>query len=99
MVGPWMRIFLSQYINGLLAFWITQAVAVFDLWFGLWTILSGYLIPLDLLPSAVSRVAYWLPFRYQLAVPLEIVLGRLQGTDLLLSLGMQALWIAVMYSL
>lgn len=99
MIGAWMLNFLIQYINGLLAFWITQAVAVFDLWFGLWTILSGYLIPLDLLPSAVSRVAYWLPFRYQLAVPLEIVLGRLQGTELLLSLGMQALWIAVMYGL
>jgi ABC-2 type transport system permease protein len=97
MFGAWLLSFFIQYINGLLAFWITQAVAVFELWFGLWTILSGYLIPLDLLPPAVARAAYWLPFRYQLAVPLEIIMGRLQGIELWRSLALQALWIAVMF--
>ncbi|HEX6291555.1 MAG TPA: ABC-2 family transporter protein [Herpetosiphonaceae bacterium] len=99
MFGAWLLSFLIQYINGLLAFWITQAVAVFDLWFGLWTILSGYLIPLDLLPAAVGQAAYWLPFRYQLAVPLEILMGRLHGVELWRSLGLQALWILAMYAL
>jgi ABC-2 type transport system permease protein len=97
MFGAWLLSFFIQYINGLLAFWITQAVAVFDLWFGLWTILSGYLIPLELLPSAVRQAAYWLPFRYQLAVPLEIIMGRAQGVELWRSLALQALWIAVMF--
>jgi ABC-2 type transport system permease protein len=97
MFGAWLLNFFVQYINGLLAFWITQAVAVFDLWFGLWTVLSGYLIPLELLPPAVGRAAYWLPFRYQLAVPLEIVMGRLQGVELWRSLALQVFWIAVMY--
>jgi len=43
---------------------------------------GGYLIPLDLMPSAVQQVTFWLPFRYQLAVPLRIISGRPQGTDL-----------------
>jgi ABC-2 type transport system permease protein len=98
-INAWLLSFLIQYMNGLLAFWITQAVAVFDLWFGLWSLFSGYLIPLDLMPSVVQRLAFWLPFRYQLAVPLEIILGRLQGTDMWISLGMQWLWIAIAYSL
>jgi ABC-2 type transport system permease protein len=99
LVGAWLLSFLIQYINGLLAFWITQAVAVFDLWFGLWTIFSGYLIPLELLPSGVRQAAYWLPFRYQLAVPLEIITGRLRGAELWSSFGLQVFWIVAMYGL
>jgi ABC-2 type transport system permease protein len=99
MIGAWMLSFLIQYINGLLAFWITQAIAVFDLWFGLWTLLSGYLIPLELMPAALRQVAYWLPFRCQLAVPLEILMGRLRGGEIWLNLALQAFWIIVMYGL
>jgi ABC-2 type transport system permease protein len=94
-INAWLLSFLIQYLNGLLAFWITQAVAVFDLWFGLWSIFSGYLIPLELLPNVVQRLAFWLPFRYQLAVPLEIILGRLHGSDLWIGLAMQWVWIAI----
>jgi ABC-2 type transport system permease protein len=99
LVGAWLLSFLIQYINGLLAFWITQATAVFDLWFGLWSIFSGYLIPLELLPPAVEQLAFWLPFRYQLAVPLEIILGRLHGHDLWLGLLLQWAWIMVGFGL
>jgi len=97
--GAWLLSFLIQYCNGLLAFWTTRAVAVFDLWFGLWSIFSGYLIPLDLLPPAVQRLTFWLPFRYQLAVPLEILLGRLQGRELALGLVLQWAWIALFFVL
>lgn len=99
LVNAWLLSFLVQYVNGLLAFWITQATAVFDVWFGLWSLFGGYLIPLALMPAAVQRVAFWLPFRYQLAVPLEIILGRLQGADLWVGLGMQWAWIGVMLAL
>jgi len=99
LAGTWVLNFLVQYLNGLLGFWITKAVAVFDLWFGLWSIFSGYLIPLELLPTAVQRAAYWLPFRYQLAVPLEISIGRLHGAELWRSLAMQWLWIGICYGL
>src|SRR5262249_11662053 len=32
--GTWAMSFLIQYVNGLLGFWITQAVGINDLWFG-----------------------------------------------------------------
>ncbi len=98
-VNAWLLSFFIQYMNGLLAFWITQAVAVFDLWFGLWAIFSGYLIPPELLPMAVQRLAFWLPFRYQLAVPLEIIMGRLHGPDMWIGLGMQGGWIILSFLL
>lgn len=99
LVGAWFLSFWVQYVNGLLAFWITQATALFDLWFGLWSIFSGYLIPLELLPLSVQRASFWLPFRYQLGVPLEIILGRLSGGEALRDLAMQWAWIAAFYLL
>ena len=38
-------------------------------------ILSGYLIPLELLPSWTRAIADALPFRYTLAFPVEIGSG------------------------
>lgn len=99
LAGAWLLSFLIQYCNGLLSFWTTRAVAVLDLWYGLWSIFSGYLIPLELMPPAVRRLTFWLPFRYQLAVPLEILLGRLQGRDLGVGLVLQWAWIAVFFLL
>ncbi len=97
--GAWLLSFMIQYNNGLLAFWTTRASAVFDLWFASWSIFSGYLIPLELMPPAIQRLTFWLPFRYQLSVPLEILLGRLQGRDLLYGLLMQWAWIGVFFVL
>lgn len=97
--GAWLLGFFIQYCNGLLGFWLTQVTAIFELWFGLYSIFSGYLIPLELLPPAVGAVAHWLPFRYQLALPLEIVLGRVAGTELWQGLALQWLWIAGFFGL
>src|SRR5262245_52255844 len=62
--GSWAMLFLIQYTNGLLGFWITQAIGINDMWFGVFSLFSGYLIPLDLFPAAVRNVLYSLPFRY-----------------------------------
>jgi len=35
LVNAWLLSFFVQSVNGLLAFWITQATAMFDVWFGL----------------------------------------------------------------
>lgn len=99
LIGAWLLSFLVQYVNGLLAFWMTQAGAVFDIWFGLWSILSGYLVPIDLLPAGVQRATFWLPFRYQLGVPLEILMGRLAGMELWTALLVQWIWIGAFFVL
>ena len=38
---------------------------------------TGNLIPLDLFPASVQRVALLLPFRFTLSFPVERALGRL----------------------
>jgi ABC-2 type transport system permease protein len=50
------------------------------------------LLPLDLLPGPIARVAAWLPFRFTLSVPVEILTKPLVRGDLWQLLGGQAAW-------
>src|SRR5690606_7065775 len=67
--------FLSNYVNGLLAFWTTRATALAELHYGLSLFLSGRIAPLSLLPPAVTAVAGVLWFPYMLAFPIEVLTG------------------------
>jgi len=75
--GAWLILFLTMLIIGTLALYIDSAMSVFDLWLAIHFVLSGYLVPLELLPSWVEPIAMALPFRYTLAFPVEILIGKM----------------------
>ena len=89
----WLSIYLSQYCIGLLGFWISHALAVNDLWFGIRMMLSGNLAPLDLFPAPIPQLSVYLPFRYTLSFPVEILLGRVSGDQLWLGFAVQSVWL------
>lgn len=73
--GAWAINFLSMALIGLLAFYIDSSAGLFSAWFGLYMLLSGYLVPLSLLPSWMARLSEILPFRYMLESPVRMLLG------------------------
>ncbi len=91
----WAMNFAAQVAFGALAFFLTQSLGLFNVWFSLWAILSGYLFPLDLLPPTLAQVVGLLPFRSMLAVPTELAAGQLVGGDALGAVGLQAAWTVV----
>ena len=56
-------------------------------------VLSGSLAPLDLFPEAIRGLLPWTPFPYLIDVPVQALLGRLSGPDLLRALLVQAAWL------
>lgn len=88
----WVLTFFIQSMIALLALYTQQSLAFQDAWFGLWAILSGYLIPLELTP-ALQRAANWLPFRAMGSLPTEIIVGHLEGTALLQGVLTQLGWV------
>src|SRR6185436_14847582 len=46
----WLATFAMLFAIGALAFFLTQTMAIANLYFGLFSLFSGYLMPLDLLP-------------------------------------------------
>ncbi len=75
--AAWLITYLAMAAVGCLAFWFESASSLFDVWLGLFGIFSGYLVPLELYPRWVNEASYWLPFRYMLSFPVELVTGGL----------------------
>jgi ABC-2 type transport system permease protein len=74
-VGAWLITFLAMAIIGALAFRVESSGSLFEVWLGLFGVFSGYLIPLELFPAWLATAARFLPFRYMLAFPVEMVIG------------------------
>jgi len=92
--GAWLLLFLVMAIIGMLAAYVESALSVFDLWLGAQAILSGFLVPLELMPPWVMRLARRLPFRYILGFPVETLIGLESNATALRELGVQWLFVA-----
>jgi ABC-2 type transport system permease protein len=79
----------------LIAFWITRTGTLNQLYGTATAFLAGMIAPLSLFPEPIRIVASILPFRWMVAFPVEVLLGRVDGGELLIGMGMQVLWIAL----
>jgi ABC-2 type transport system permease protein len=76
MVGAWALTLLVNLTIGSLAFFIESSFKLMDIWNAAFFVLGGYLLPVELFPAAVRPVIDWLPFRYQIGLPVEIMVGH-----------------------
>ena len=97
LLGAWLITYLAMAAVGTLAFWFDSATSLFDVWLGLFGVLSGYLVPLSLYPRWVEELSRWLPFRYMLAFPVELVTGAMSRTQALAQLAVQWGFVAVLF--
>jgi viologen exporter family transport system permease protein len=86
---------MFQGTIGMLNFWTTRGAAVFDLYMAIEMLLSGRLVPLQLMPEWVQTLANFLPFKWTFGYPIEALVGNLSTQSLLLGLAAQALWIGI----
>jgi ABC-2 type transport system permease protein len=95
----WLLNFAVQLVVGCLAFWLTKAAALFDIWLGLFIVLSGYTVPTSLFPAGLAEVARVLPFHAVLGFPVELLVGRLGLWGALQGIALQLGWIVVVGSI
>jgi ABC-2 type transport system permease protein len=82
---------------GMIAFWSTQSNNLFSLWFGVGQFLSGWIAPLPLFPTFFRNLASWLPFRYTLGFPVEILLGQLNWVEIGQGFLVSLLWASIFF--
>jgi ABC-2 type transport system permease protein len=95
LVSGFVMRFVLLWVLGLVTFWVTRVSAVFELYFTVELLLSGRLVPLDLLPPWARSLADWLPFQWTFGYPIEVLLGRLSVAQTLWGMLMQAVWFAI----
>jgi ABC-2 type transport system permease protein len=91
--------FYFSLVISMTTFWYPEGNG-WPLRFFIFTILeflSGGLFPLDVLPESIFRVIQYLPSTYFLFAPLQVYLGRIEGTDLLSAIGMTMIWIGIFW--
>lgn len=93
LAGAWLLTFLILVTLGSLAMFIDKSIALFEVYLGVFAVLSGYLIPLPLLPGWAQTLAAYAPFRYMLAFPVELLMGRYTAAEAALQLGIQWLFV------
>ena len=95
LVGAWFIRFMAQYVFGLLAFWVSDSMTLNDIWFAMSEMLGGMIAPLALFPQQVTAIANWLPFRFMLSFPVEIVSGRLTELDMAAGFAAMLFWVGL----
>lgn len=94
--GAWLLLFLTMVTVGSLAMFVDSALSIFELWLGIHFVLSGYLVPVELLPAWATRAAHVLPFWYMLGFPVQTAVGMLSMPAALHHLAVQWIYIAGM---
>jgi ABC-2 type transport system permease protein len=94
-VGAWLITLCVNLAVGCTAFFAESSMKFMDAWLVFFFVLSGYLLPIDLFPPALRAVVDWLPFRFQIGLPVEIMTGAhtvAEATALLLR---QWMWVVL----
>jgi ABC-2 type transport system permease protein len=88
--------FTMLYLMGMITFWTTRAGAAFQMIMAGELLLSGRLVPLELMPDWVERLAGFLPFQWSFQFPIEVLIGRLTTAEIIGGFGLQLLWAGAM---
>jgi len=82
-----------------LAFWTTRVFSIHEFYFALTLLFSGQFVPLTLMPKIVQNIAQYLPFRFQLYHPIQLILGKLSSTQIIQGYVMAGIWLIVAITL
>lgn len=86
-----------EWTMALAAFWTTRTLAINRVYFAISFFLAGRMAPLKLLPAPLRTAAEWLPFRWMIAFPSELLLGEVDPQAAAQGMLSQLAWIVVSF--
>lgn len=75
------------------AFWLEENGAVYQFFEISMFFLSGSVIPLIVMPDLIRAITNYLPFRYIISFPIEILMGSLTDSQIVYGFVMQVIWL------
>ncbi len=85
--------FTYKMILAITALWTSETRGLQELSEILVTIFAGYIVPVNLLPGILEKIATVLPFAYIIYYPIVAVQGKLAVTNLLEVISIQIMWL------
>jgi ABC-2 type transport system permease protein len=87
--------FVIEWTLAMSALWTNRISALNQTYYVILLFMSGQFAPLTLLPGPIQVLADFLPFRWLIAFPVELLLGRLNLQATLIGFGAQLLWLGL----
>lgn len=88
--------FTFKMLLGLSAFWVTDFWGIQQLCEVIILALAGFLMPIDLFPPLMQKIALATPFPYMVYYPLIAIQGKLQVLELFRLIVTQAVWLVAL---
>ena len=83
------------YVAGTMAFFITKMDAFGELYFGASLFFGGRFAAIEWLPGPLRWISAAMPFRWSMAFPIELLMGRLSAAEVRVGLAWQAAWLVI----
>jgi ABC-2 type transport system permease protein len=80
---------------GLVGFWWLEVSSLLFVYMLFSFFLSGHMFPLDMLPQPWRTIVELTPLMYLAYFPAAVLLGKIQGWELVRGLGIEAAWVVV----
>jgi len=91
----WIVTFNVMFAIGAVGFFATKTMALLNMYFGLYSLFAGYLLPIELYPRWLRVLAEVSPFRAMLSAPVELMTVQLSSSDVARLLAGQLVWTIV----
>lgn len=88
--------FAIRFLANLWTFWTLDHRGVATLLLTVWSFSSGFIVPLTFLPDGARQIVELLPFAATVQIPIEVLLGKHMGADLVGVFMLQAFWAAAL---
>lgn len=88
--------FLVYFISALSAFWVKHTHGIPALLSVASNLISGSMVPIELLPIPILFISKIMPFRYFTFFPVQIFLGNFGFSDIRDSFAIELIWIALL---
>lgn len=96
LIVAWLIQWLIFYSVALLAFWFEEVWGVAFIIRVLSDVAAGAFLPLSLFSPSWQQLFDWLPFKYIISVPVNVLMGRISGTELLSAFGGAVVWLVTL---
>lgn len=87
--------FCIDYCVGSLAFWMFKTSSISRIYDLVFNFSAGRYIPLVMLPVFFTKTLKFLPFSYSFYFPINILMGKIEGQEIINSGLLQLFWLAV----
>lgn len=88
--------FAFSYMFGLLGFWLTKVTAIYAVFETVSLFISGRIAPFSLLPPVIQDISAFLPYRYMIGFPLEILTNAADPNTILAGFIGALIWAVIL---